>query len=143
MKKNDEKVKELLAKVNKQKEELGDKPKFILNSNGLFEYDDTKCFNINTVSDPYVLVEAMAFLVGKLDFYKFALDELQMKYDKKFSWCGYDYEAWKDDFKNRINVIKWEEKKKNLDATQKKLDSLVSEELRTEVMLDEIDKMLN
>jgi len=138
--KNDGKIKELILKVEEQKQALGSRPKFILKTNGIFKYDEKKFFNLN-VAHEKTLVEALAFLYIKKDYTNKACSELGVNF-YKFEWDGYTLDEWKDDFKSHINLVKWEEKKKLLDATQKKLDSLVSEEVKTELELDNIAKLL-
>jgi len=60
MTKHDAKIKQLLSKVDSEKKKLGIKPKISWNTNCLFRYDDHRHFNLNTVKDTNVLVEALA-----------------------------------------------------------------------------------
>jgi 5-formaminoimidazole-4-carboxamide-1-beta-D-ribofuranosyl 5'-monophosphate synthetase len=58
------------------------------------------------------------------------------------SFGGYTVYEWEEDFKLRISILKWEEKKRKLEETEKKLSALVSEEARTEMELEKIAKSL-
>jgi hypothetical protein len=49
---------------------------------------------------------------------------------------------WEEDFKTRVRIIEYDKRKKTLDATKQKLNSLVSEEAKTEMELEEIAKAL-
>ena len=138
---NDAKIKTLLKKVEEQREALGDKPKAAWQTNGIFKFDGTRHFNLNTVTNAGPLVEALSFLLGKQATIKEAGDRLGVK-TESLVWEGYEVEQYEADFKLRLEIIQWEDKKKQLNATEKKLNSLVSEEARTEMELDDIAALL-
>jgi hypothetical protein len=138
---NDAVIKELLKAVNDQKEGLGIKPRSTWVTNGIFkDVDDKGFFNINTVCDFSSFALALGLLISKEESFNDACDQLGIK--EKYTWNGYTVEEWKEDFITRINTVKYSAKKKKLDITQKKLKSLVSEEARTEMELDEIKASL-
>jgi hypothetical protein len=141
MAKNDEVIKQLMAKIVSQKENLGVKPKVAWKTNAVFTYSDKAYFNLNTVSRPYVLVEALACLLDKHSNHEKAAKMLGVD-APDFMWAGYSVKDYVDDFKARIAVLAWEEKKNMLDATQAKLTSMFSEEATTEIELDNIAKLL-
>jgi uncharacterized protein YlaN (UPF0358 family) len=60
----------------------------------------------------------------------------------EFQYNGFSAVDYIEDFKTRISLIKWNQKKELLTNTEKKLQSLVSEEARTEMELDSISKLL-
>ena len=141
MKKNDSKIKDLLAKVEEQEKEVTKKGRSTLITNGVFPKPDGKPdFNLNTVTDPNRLVVALAFLIRTKHDMQVASEELGVDY--KFQWGGYSYEDWREDFIERIESLKRQEKKKQLATTKKKLNSMVSEEAKTAMELDEIAKLL-
>lgn len=142
MAKHDDKIKALLAKVAEQQDDLGTKPKALWSTNGIFKYKDgTSFFNLNTVKDTQVLVEALAYLLGEEQRIKQAADFLGVP-SKDLSYNGYSVNEWKTDFKKRVACILWDDKKTKLDATKSKLKSLVSEEAKTEEELNDIESML-
>ncbi len=141
MAKNDDMIKQLMAKVATQKEALGTKPKPSWKTNALFKFNGDTHFNLNTVSDSGKLVVALAHLLAQSDDTAKAAQMLGVA-APKFEWFGYSVEDWVDDFKMRISIIEWEAKKAKLDATQTKLSQLVSEEARTEMELESISKLL-
>jgi hypothetical protein len=61
----------------------------------------------------------------------------------KFKWLGFSYEDWSSDFQTRINKININKKKEELQNLETRLNSLISPELRRELELKEIEKMLS
>lgn len=141
MSNNDNKIKSLLSKVESQQIALATKPKVSWLTNAIFKYTDTNFFNLNTVKEPQILVEALSFLLEKETTLAHAATLLGVDV-KPLMWQGYAVSDWQADFKKRIDIIKWEEKKTQLEAMKKKLSSLVSEETKTEMELSVIESML-
>ena len=142
MAKNDEMIKTLLAKVETQKKDLGDKPRASWRTNGIFKFDPLGThFNLNTVADYSHLVEALAFLIQRKSALEAAGKELGVD-AQEFKWNGYTYQDYVEDFKTRLTIVNWEHKKRLLDETKAKLSTLVSEEARTEMELESISKLL-
>ena len=56
---------------------------------------------------------------------------------------GYTYEDWIEDFKLHILIKDRRNKEESLNKLKARLESLVSEELKTKIALDEITKDLN
>lgn len=141
MDKNDDMIKQLMAKVASQKESLGTKPKVSWKTNGVFKFNDKDYFNLNTVNNPEQLVNALAHMLGS----QRALNEAGTRLGvvvADASFGGYTVYEWEEDFKLRISILNWEEKKRKLEETEKKLAALVSEEARTEMELEKIAKSL-
>lgn len=139
---NDAQIKNLLEVVEKKKKELGDKPTRTSITNGLFKYDDRNTVNINTVNDATVFVEILSFILDRKKTTEEASKRLGVE-AKKFEWAGFTLEQWEEDFKSRVELIKWNQKKKDLDATNKKLKELISEDGKTAMALEEIAKSLS
>ena len=138
--KNDAVIKELMAKVEQQKAGLGKRAKATLQTNGIFKFNSTSFFNLNTIAEPYRLVEALGFLIAKSEAFKVA--RLKLGVEAEFKWDDYTVDEWESDFKTRISLIDWDNKKKQLEETQKRLSQLVSEDARTEMELENITKAL-
>lgn len=141
MAKHDDKIKELMAKVEVQQSGLGTKPKASWLTNGIFKYKDGSYFNLNTVKSHQQLVEALAAVLERQTVLQEAASRLGVQAEPVL-WDGYSTEDWTADFKKRIEVILWEERKTQLEATKKKLGTLVSEEARTGMELENIEKLL-
>ena len=138
---NDQKIKHLLQKVTEQRNALGEKPKAAWRTNGIFKYTAGNHFNLNTITEKSFLVDALASLLELSSQRKSAFDILGVPYSE-FVYNGYTIQEYIEDFKLRCSIIDWEEKKKLLTETEKKLKSLVSEEARTEMELESLSKLL-
>jgi hypothetical protein len=141
MTKHDDKIRDLLARVEEQQAGLGTKPKAAWQTNAIFKYKDGSFFNLNTVKDPQPLVEALATLLERETLLQEAGKRLGVPV-QSVMWDGYSVTEWEQDFQKRIQIIRWEERKAQLDATKKKLNSLVSEEAKTELELATIEHLL-
>jgi hypothetical protein len=141
MSKNDAVIKEMIAKIKEKKEQLGTKPRGILETNGVFENENGKVLNVNTINELYVLVSCLATILAREDYLKKASDVLGVK-NTGFDYCGYSVDQWKRDFTLRKDIIEWNAKSKELSKLEEKLKTLRSEEARTEEELEEIGKIL-
>jgi len=142
MTKHDDKIKTLLSTVENQKNNLGTKPRASWKTNGIFKYEGgSNYFNLNTVKEPQPLIDALATLLVRESRQDQAAHRLDAQ-AKPFEWDGYTIAGWEADFKLRIEILKWDAKKAQLEATQKKLKSLVSDEAKTEMELADIEKLL-
>lgn len=140
MSKNDAVIKELMAKVEAQKASLGVKPRASWLTNGVFKFNASDYFNINVTSDVGRIAQALGFLLTQEDYFKKGCEALGV--EAEFKWDGYSRSEWESDFKTRIKIIEYDSKKKLLDTTKAKLSSLVSEEERTAMELEDIQKLL-
>jgi hypothetical protein len=141
MAKHDDKIKQLLSKIDSEKKSLGSKPKVSWNTNCIFRFDDNKHFNLNTISDPGYLVRALGFLLEKAGTQKEAAKRLGVE-NYVFDWKGYSLQDWEEDFKLKADIIAYNGKQKKLQALQKKLKDLRSEEAKTGDALSEIEALL-
>lgn len=141
MAKHDDRIKALLNKIDSEKKALGSKPKLSWNTNCMFRYDDSRYFNLNTVRDVTVLVAALAFLLEKSARYQEAAEELEVEVPS-FEWSGFSLKEWKEDFQLKAQAIRYNAKQKELQNLQQRLKTLVSEEAKTEMALDEIEELL-
>jgi len=141
MTKFDDKIKLLLAKVEEQQTGLGLKPKANWATNCVFKNKDGTFFNLNTVKETNVLVEALSVLLAKEQLHEQAAKMLGVSVTD-FKWDGYSVADWAGDFKKRINMLSYEDKKEVLEKNKQKLKSLVSEEAKTEEELGRIEKLL-
>jgi len=138
---NDNKIKAFLQKVDEKRKELGAKPKAKWTTNALFTWRDGGKTNLNTVKDEQVLVQALGELVQAREARKTAATMLGVA-EPEFSHDGYTLEEWRDDFILRIQLLTYDKKKKELTALEKKLNTLMSEDARTERELDDIASLL-
>jgi hypothetical protein len=144
MNEQDQKIRKLWETAQAKKNEIAKiEKKASWETNCSFKYGDglSDSFNIQTVSDPVVFVNALAFLNTKKDSFDAAASELGVT--AKFKWAGYSVEDWKADFVTRIEKVTLSAKKKELETLQKRLDTLISPELKRALELEEIEKELS
>jgi len=135
MNNNDVQIKDLLHEVDQKWSSMGSKKRQVLCTNGIFKFNDGTHFNIN-VADEDVIVDAMRVLIIYESAHKEACRRLGV--EKKFKWCGYSIDDWEDDFKNRIECIQFDQKKKLITSTKKRLEGLVSSEGKTAMEIEAI-----
>lgn len=135
MSKNDEKIKALLTAVDKKREELGTKPKAVWNTNGVIDGN-----NINTLNS----TEKCIALASKLLIERSATSEAckLLGVDVAGSQRASYLEDALNDLKLRVKIINWDADKKKLQALEKQLKDLRSEDAKTEDALADISKLL-
>ncbi len=139
--KNDLKIKELTIKVEEQQAKLGKKPKTSFITNAVFTdgADLGNPLNLNVLKK-----EQLMKLTTKLFSLKLAHEEavkfLEMEIPLTVS--NYPISDWLDDIKTRFKILDFEENQKKLDLTKEKLKKLLSEDARTELELENIEKNL-
>jgi len=146
MKATDKRVKDLWDVVLKKKAEIQEAEKPNWKTNCTFSYTkDTSSphqrLNIQTITDLDEFVDALAFLGLRQESCRVAAESLGIA-GYTFKWQGFTVEAWKSDFSTRINKIKINEKKKELAAFETRLEALLSPELKAELELNEIVRLL-
>lgn len=145
--KTDEKVQKMFDVVQKKKLELEkiiktERRNFITNlSFGFDENNLSTRVNINVVSDPTVLVKALARLTEAADYESKAAVKLGVD-GYEFKWLGFSLEEWTADFQTKLAKIQSTKKKKELAELETRLNALISPELKAEMELQLIEKLL-
>jgi hypothetical protein len=140
----DKKVQQLFEVVQKKKEEIKkiEKPNWFTNCAFRPDTDSTVgSFNLQTVSDPNVLVLALS----KLQVLKETAERVSVDLGVegyKFSHLGFSFDDWKSDFQTRVAKIQISKKKSELASLETRLNSLISPELKAELELEAISKEL-
>ena len=143
----DEKVQKFFDIVQKKKLELekitkAENRKWITNCS--FAWDENNLstrINLQTISDPRVIVKALAKLEQQAKHEAEAAEKLGVD-EYKFEWLNYSLEDWTQDFQTRLAKIQSTKKKKELAELETRLNALISPELKAEMELDAISKML-
>ena len=149
-KSTDEAVLELLKKVQKQKEELRaatKKPNWLTTCTIAYNPNSAVAdrINIMTVRDKSVLIDIYAFLLCKEQYTLLAMEQLKLLSDPetvKIEYMGYPISSWLADLKTRMEQIQVDDKKKDIEALDKRINGLVSLEQRRELELEAIQKEL-
>jgi len=143
MAKFDAKVQKLIEEVKKRRASINKTEKSTWITNGsfrCFENSTEGSFNLQTVTDEVVLAKALAFLINREGAFKEACKRLDTK--GNFGWLGYSVADWESDFKTRLAKVRLNSEKKKLAALEKQLESLMSDDLKTDIQLAEIEKLL-
>jgi len=144
MAKFDAKVKKLIEEVKTRRASVDKTEKSTWITNCSFRYFENSTegsFNLQTVTDEVVLTKALAFLIDR----EGAFEEARKRLDTKasFVWFGYSVADWESDFKTRLAKVRLNNEKKKLAALEKQLKNLMSDDLKTDIQLAEIEEMLN
>lgn len=142
--KQDEQVQALFNVVQQKKAEIAKTEKPSWKTNCAFRYRPNIPAidaNIQTITKVAELLEIAAFLIEKESCYQKANEALGT--DVKFKWLGYSLEDWMADIKTRVNKVEISKKKEELEKLETRLNSLISPEMRNQMELDEITKMLS
>lgn len=138
----DKLVQELFKVVQTKKAEISkaEKPTWLTNCSFGYEKGTSNKTNIRTVTDIEELVTILAFVVGKEKDFSTAKELLNVTVP--FNWGGFTKEEWVTDLQTRINQIQISQKKKELESLETRLNGLVSKEMRDQMELEEITKLL-
>lgn len=135
----DDTIKELFAKVQEKKSKIKNigVKKWI--TNGVIECPH-KTFNLNVI-DLKTTLSLTAFLIGEKNNMESACQMLGVKFDN--CYYGFKFEDWFEDLKHRMDFLTVNDEKKSLEKLEKKLDSLVSPEMKRAMEITAIEKLLN
>ena len=97
--------------------------------------------NIATVRDTSVLIDILAFLVAKQMAWSIASEALTGK-ELPFKWQSYSVEDWQADLETRATKIDLEARRKECDVLEARLNGIISPELRAEIELEELTKLI-
>lgn len=139
----DQKVKELFDLVQSKKLAIEKAERPCWKTSGNFGYSTNSAHDrtlIATITDVRKIVEMYAFLMEREDKSESAAKELSVDY--KFTWLGFTVEEWKEDFQTRVNQVSIQEKRKELAEIEARLNSLISPELKAQMELEAISKLL-
>lgn len=145
MKDTDKQIKELwdVVLAKKQDIQVAEKPSWETNCVFSFQRGGNinTGFNIQTETDVVTLLQAVSFLYQQLEYWDTAREILDLPLIK-FHWNNYSVDEWVKDIKTRVNKLKITEKKKELNTLESRLNAIISPELRAQLELDEIKKIL-
>lgn len=141
MKEQDKIIKSLLTKIEEKKSELQKTNIKNMKTNCVFyhPFDKKDRINIHTV-DEITLIDCVAALINYKNTWEQATKLISS--DKKFQWGSYSFEDWIHDFQLRLNIINEKSKKEQLNQLQKRLDAIVSPDLKAQLEIEAISKEL-
>lgn len=133
---NDEKIKTLLETIENKRKSLGTCPKACYETNGIV--DGNK--NINAITDMQTIFDVACVITTAKNAYEQVAADLQIDlatipiYQRAVNELH--------DLKVRLQIIKWNEEKKKLQALEKQLKGLMSADAQTADQLSNIESLL-
>lgn len=132
---NDEKIIKLKQQIEDKRTKLGNLKRFTPITNCILELDGI------TTNIQILPKEKLALLLIKLNLFKMSMENLNMSLDEIII-NGYNIGDWMCDILAKIDIISYKEEEQKLKTMESKLVELLSKEKKTELAIDEIEKML-
>ncbi len=132
---NDEKIIKLKQQIEGKRKSLAKVKRFTPITNCILELDGI------TTNIQILPKEKLALLLVKLNLYKMSIENLNMSLDEIII-NGYNIGDWMSDILAKIDIISYKEEEQKLKTMESKLVELLSKEKKTELAIDEIEKML-
>lgn len=126
---SDKRIIELQKQITLKHEELGDKPKLDLVTNGLLKMGDGSTVNLNTVPEDI----AISLLVD-LNSRRISASDLGIPYPIG----GFLVESWIEDIQARLVHLEYHQEYRRLEYLESKLERLLSEEKKKERAVETI-----
>lgn len=131
--KNDDRIMQLKKQISVKREELAKRTsRFVPITNCLLVLDKIT-YNLH--------VESSEMLLIKLNMISMSAKDLEIDTDNLMI-SGYSLNDWIADVKSNLEVQKYKKEKNDLNALEKKLDALLSEDKQTELKIDELAALL-
>lgn len=129
------------AKIMKLKEEVAEKRKAVKKASKRFSPITNCILNIDgTTQNIQVLTaDQLTMLLIELNAWKMSAADLGIRVPKM---QGYDIEDWITDIKARLDNLNVNKTKKELDALEKQLNNLLSDDKKTELEIEQLSNML-
>ena len=141
MSKNDERILMLKKSIEEQESQLKEVSKYEYRTNKVLTLD-TAIHNLNVISLNQIhslLLELNGVRFNAMDL-KVRFPEVDILSDTLFS--GYSIDDWISDLVHQLEVVESKAKVSKLKAAKKQLDNMLSEDKKTELLLDELSKNL-
>lgn len=131
--KNDERIMQLKQRIEDKKKNLANKSdRFVPKTNCLLVIDRVT-YNLHIDSSELLLIKVNTMAMSAKDL---GIDP------SEFIISGYSLADWIDDIKSYLKVQQYKDEKKNLEKLEKQLNSLLSDDKKTEIEIDNIESML-
>lgn len=136
MSKNDDRILVLKKQIEDKKKELGKPPRFSPVTTCLFNYNGNRV-NIHALTS---VKEINAMLVY-FNIYAMSAENLGIDC-AEVCFEGFSVTDWMEDLNAKKIVVEYNEKKSQLNALEKKLDKLLSDDKKTELEIDAIADLI-
>ena len=130
---NDEMILKLKDQIATRKAEFDKLPKnFVAETSCIYIDDSAEKFNLRVMN-----VDQLIPLRVRLHMYEMSANDLGIDIND-FTVSGFTIDKWMHDIQGRLDEIKRRDAEKELKADEKLLDSLLSEDKKTELALKDI-----
>ena len=131
--KNDERIMQLKQQIEKKRNELAEhNSRFVPITNCLLVLDKTT-YNLHVESSEMMLIKLNIIAMSAKDL---GIDT------SKLIISGYSLNDWIADVKSNLEVQRYKKEKSDLNALEKKLTALLSEDKQTELEIDRLATLL-
>lgn len=137
---NDAKIQAMLKQIETKKKEVSKIERFVPETSMTIDVAGTR-YNLNTVTDTAKFIEITAHLISQKTNWDAANKTLGTTIE--FSSGGFSLEQWVSDIQGRLKQVSLRQKKQAISEMEKKLESLMSNDLRTELELSKLEEILN
>lgn len=141
----DDTTMKLINEVNRQKKEIASLERINWKTNCSFSYTENPSNSIplQVETDVRKLVLIVAFLLEKEASYIAAAKLLGIESTTpELVWNNFPINAWIEDIGMRIKKVQIADKHKRLETLEARLNAIISPELRAELELKDVQKML-
>lgn len=129
---NDNRILELKEQIKIKRDKLSKVGRFAPITNCIIDLDGTKS-NIQALKKDQLIL-----LACKLQSYKRSADELSLE----LNISGFSVNDWLTDIKAKLEILSVKDEEAKLKAMEEKLTTLLSNEKKVELEIDEIENML-
>lgn len=136
---NDNKIQELLKKVEEKKATIKSTERPAWETNCSFKWGGNNITNLH-VTDVDTLVSMLAFLTRQSESHSRAA--MMLNVESPFLHGGFTFDQWLKDIKLRLNILQVSTTKKQLATLEEKLNQLMSPEMKAKKSLEEIEALL-
>jgi len=133
-KKNDDRIIALKKGIETKIKLIKDSERFSPITNCFLKIGEAT-YNINVLP-----VTDLIFLLATLNGFTGIIE--QEKFEDQFVISGFKVDDWKKDILSKIKSVRTKQEKQNLSQMQNKLVALLSDQKKTELELDDIEKLL-
>lgn len=140
MTKNDAKVMDLRIEVDKRKSKLVE-VKFMPKTNCQLQLSGRK-YNLHTCDGDIALNLAMELNMRLMAASALPAPFSPVANPEEIIMCGYKIKDWMDDLYQAVEVNKYKKERRRLESLEAELDSMLSDDIRNGMRLDEIEKSL-
>lgn len=142
--KNDEKALNLLTILKEKKEKIAklSKPHYETNMTFHNPIEHTQV-NLNVVNNVETLIKLYSIIKNAIKDYEDASKDLGMEESEDSTFEGFTLKQWKNDFQTKIDVLNIRKEKETLKIMEEKINGMISQEKRTELELELLEKELS